>query len=1192
MKQLPLVTIAIPAFNPEFFRRALFSAVSQGYDNLEVVVCDDSSSDEIQTIVDELATDARCELRYVRNARNLGFALNLLMCLEHARGTYIKFLCDDDWLMDACISQQADTLSACPDVSMVLGHRLICAADDSLLPSRADNCVLSPTSAVLNGGDLLEVLASNAPNLFGGISHSLFRRAQVQEYLPMLVQDGQGFCARLDLALYICLLRRGHLAYLKDMLSLERVHPARLSHHTSMVLASRTETEWLVQMLASRTGETAPATGWVRYVPIDLYCKGEDEDKAWQELELTRLYFGQVANFEQQVGTRSLSFAELYDQWLECKSLSPAQSRLLPKRIEQWPSRPRIVAVVFDPVGDPLALKVSLDSLAAQSYAASEVWVLSTNPAPTARQGVQMIALQGNGFEQLNEWLLRVDNAGWVFLLQAGDRLHDHALVIMAERMALRPDRLCLYTDEGASDNLQSGQPIFKADFNLDLMRSYPFVGRMLAFQCSRLRELGGFASEFDVLAPQDLLWRLVEAHGLQVVEHVAELLVQCQVSYADWLIDPACVVQAPRILRAHLQRLGVAAEVASAEGTLLSRVSYQHADTPLVSIIVGAGQDLSALLRCVESIFEHTTYSQYEVLVVARGDEPTDVQGWCTAMRGLDSDQLRIVDIDTQAAPRLVNLASQYARGDYLLLLDVGCVIFDRQWLNELMSHAQRPEVGVVGPKLCNSDGAVVGAGLVLGLHGPAGSPFMGQKADASGYMNRLAVVQNWSAVSGDCLLVRRSLFDDLGGVEEEAYHGGLFAADFCLRVRDHGYLVVWTPYALVARLSSEDASASSVLQQGADQDAFYDRWLPRVAYDPAYNRNLSLKMSSFNLDAGMRSGWDPFISRAVPFVLALPINTSAVGHYRVTQPFFELERAGWVQGRVNYSTPGSIDLERDKPDSIILQCRYMPSSIEEFERIKRYANARRIYEIDDYILDVPKKNDHARNMPSNMRELVTRGIALCDRLVVSTQPLADALSDMHRDIRVVPNMLAAPLWRGLQSRRQTSVRPRVGWAGGTSHRGDLELIVDVVKALADEVDWVFFGMCPELLRPYVKEFHKGVSMALYPQKLASLDLDLALAPLEVNLFNDCKSNLRLLEYGACGFPVICTDTKAYQGYLPCTRVLSNSTEEWIDAVRMHLADPAASYRQGDALREAVLRDYVLTEHNLQHWANAWLAD
>jgi hypothetical protein len=187
---------------------------------------------------------------------------------------------------------------------------------------------------------------------------------------------------------------------------------------------------------------------------------------------------------------------------------------------------------------------------------------------------------------------------------------------------------------------------------------------------------------------------------------------------------------------------------------------------------------------------------------------------------------------------------------------------------------------------------------------------------------------------------------------------------------------------------------------------------------------------------------------------------------------------------------------------------------------------------------------------------------------------------------------MLSAALWAGLSSQRQTSIRPRVGWAGGTSHRGDLELLQDVVKALANEVDWVFFGMCPDPLRPYVKEFHKAVQLADYPRKLASLNLDLALAPLEQNLFNDCKSNLRLLEYGACGFPVVCSDTKAYAGYLPCTRVKDNTAEQWLDAIRMHLADPQASYRQGDALRAEVLRDYMLMPHHLQHWANAWLAD
>src|SRR3546814_15156196 len=104
---------------------------------------------------------------------------------------------------------------------------------------------------------------------------------------------------------------------------------------------------------------------------------------------------------------------------------------------------------------------------------------------------------------------------------------------------------------------------------------------------------------------------------------------------------------------------------------------------------------------------------------------------------------------------------------------------------------------------------------------------------------------------------------------------------------------------------------------------------------------------------------------------------------------------------------------------------------------------------------------------------------------------------------------------------------------------------------------------MCPYALRPYIHEYHGSVGLQTYPFKLASLNLDLALAPLEFHIFNDCKSNLRLLEYGACGYPVICTDTKAYDGFLPCTKVRSNSTEEWIAAIRMHLEIGRASCRE-----------------------------
>lgn len=1188
MSAQTLVSIAIPAFSAEFFRSTLISALGQDYPALEVVVCDDSSGTEIEAICDELGKATSVRLLYVRNPERLGFARNLQACLRHCSGTLIKFLCGDDTLAIQCIGLQANVLLEHADVSVVIGQRLLCDASDMLLPSRLLNCLVSPESAVLNGGDLLAYVSESMVNLFGGISHAMYRRAQVEEFLAALVQDGQGFSARLDLALCVCLLRRGHLASLNQVLSLERIHVGRISHQVAMTEAMVAESDWLSQMLAARTTEVPPAEGYVRFLPLKVYR--DDIEQQWQELDIRNYLNKQNATFKQQVGTQSLDFSEVYAEWLACRALSEGQLRQLPKRIERWPSRPRIMPVVMCGAGDEIGLRNTLDSLEAQSYPADCIMVLGDADLPLpSLPGLVFQRRQGEGFEQVNAALAAKWDADWIVLLQAGDRIHQHALVILAERMALRTDASCLYWDEGVHDGRLSSEPTFKPDFNLDLMRSIPYTGRQLAFKRESLIALGGFDTQFAALAPHDLLWRMVEAHGLQVVEHVAEVLVQARQSCADWVLEPAVQDQSVAVVRAHLDRLGVNAHVAPASGTPGLRVRYVHEQPASVSIVIHVVADLLTMQRCVESLVEHTRYPAFELLLVSSGDEPLDVRNWLAAMDGLGG-LIRVVRSQAKNRARCLDQAVEFARSDYLLLLDAGCVLFDEHWLSELMMQAQRPEVGLVGPVIHGRDGAVASGALVLGLRGVTGSPFQG-KVSGKASRQRLRHVQNWSALSLECLLVRRALYSELQGLDGDSLSGYL-DADLCLRAREQGYLVVWTPFSKVVHWPASDVLPAQTAEVGLQRQAFYQRWLATVARDPAYNPNLSLTQGSFSLEPGLRGGWDPFIARVLPSVLALPFNTTGVGHYRVIQPFTALERAGWIQGQLGYHMPSVIEAERQKPDAMILQLRYAKGSIEEINRLKQFSSARRIFEIDDYIIEPPKKNDHVRNWPSDIAEQLSRAVGLCDRLVVSTEPLADALSNMHRDIRIVPNMLAPGMWTGLVSSRQTSAKPRVGWAGGTSHRGDLELMLDVVKALANEVDWVFFGMCPEILRPFVKEFHKGVPLDLYPQKLASLNLDLALAPLEQNLFNDCKSNLRLLEYGACGFPVICTDTKAYAGYLPCTRVRENSTEQWLDAIRMHLSDPQASYRQGDALRAAVLRDYVLTPHHLQHWANAWLAD
>jgi len=1195
----PLVSIVIPAYHSRFFQRALHGALTQRYVHVEVIVCDDSRGDEIREIFDTLTQDSSVPARYVRNPQRLGFIGNLHACLAEARGEYIKFLCDDDQLFPPAVGMQVEQFVKHSDVSLVLSQRLFWDADDVQLPTRLENSPLSPTSAIFKGEDLLNIVEIYPLNFLGGLSSALFRRDDVLNYLPGLTQSGQSFAGLLDLALYVCMMHSGNVAVLNNVLGIERLHADRLSRQQAMQSSVETEQGWLIEMIKARTGEPYLGKGWVRYQP---FTEDMGAERDWQELALSRSLGTQQTTQDWRVGTSSESFTELYEQWLACRTLRDVQRQQLPNILMRWPSRPKIVPVIVDRFGSRASLDVTLESLDEQLYAPELTLVLSSECQSAALDGrIFTLPLQDDAWTQINGLLPQLDGAQWIYLLQAGDRLVKPALLMLAERIALNEQLRCLYSDEGALVDGESAEPVFKPDFNLDLLRSYPYVGRCLAFQREALLAHGAMDARYGELAPHDLLWRLFEERGAGAIGHLSEMTVECRFPLAKWLALPEVLEYNLAVVQAHLQRSGIASDIERDDTLpLLNRIRYRHDTQPLVSIMIVIKDQLAPLQRCVESVLNNTAYGRYELLIIDNGSEQSSTRQWLAEMGQLDPTRLRVLSFQGDADhAALYNAAAADARGDYLLLFSPYSVVTHGNWLDEMLDQARRPEVGVVGPKLFGPDGRVVHAGMILGLHGPAGLPFGGETLQAGGYMHRLQVVHDLSAVGVDCFMVRRSLFERLDGLDDAQFGCSLSPVDFCLQVRESGHLVVWTPQALVAQGArpAVTADADRVKRQEDENQRFYLRWLPWVARDPAYNPNLSLKSlgaASFGLEPGLKSGWTPFAGAHLPKVLALPINASAIGHYRVTEPMIALESAGRAAGIISYAHPDLIEVERHSPDIMVLQGRYSQLRVDEIVDLKTYSNARRIYELDDYVIHVPKKNEHVRGMPDSqeMERLVRRGISLCDRVVVSTQPLADALSSMHHDIRVVPNMLTPALWQDLRSVRRAGRKPRVGWGGGTSHTGDLEIIAEVVRLLADEVDWVFFGMCPPALRPYVHEFYPVIPLDMYPAKLASLNLDLALAPLEKHIFNDCKSNLRLLEYGACGYPVICTETAAYQGYLPRTRILTNSTEEWLDAIRSHLADPDASYRQGDALRDVVRRDFMLREDNLQHWVNGWLAD
>lgn len=1192
VNEQPLVSIVIPALNPRYFNEALKSALDQTYPNLEVLIGDDSEGSAIEAFVEVASTRLPGRVHYVRNPQRLGFAANVVSLLGRAQGDLVKVLCDDDRLLARCVEQQAASFKH-TEVKLSLAQRVFCDTSDFVLPQRLQNVAYANVDSIFKGSDLLAILAGSPVNFLGSFSSALFRRDEAVEILKVLIGEQQQFEALLDLVLFVCLMRHGDVSVMRSAAIVERLHPERLSQGEAAKASVQQEWGWLTQMLKARGGDAPVASGWVRFV--ELRC-AEQVPRQWQELCLLRTLSTWQCRLNGRVGSNTDSYEAFYQQWLQDRQFSSTQKRLAAEVVAAWPTMPRIAVVVRDTAGSPGALQETLASLVGQLYSPGCTVVVSMQPQ-AARSGVVNLAPAGQWTQQLNDIISALDGTDWVYLLEAGDQLSETALLVMAERAALRASLGCIYSDEGSLKESGPCEPVFKPDFNLDLLRSYPYLGRTLAFRREWLLDLGGLDTRYEALATHDLVWRLVENVGPQAIEHIAEIQVQSMHDYAHWLSSGEVVEDSRRVVAAHLERLGVAHTIRHDEMQLLNRVDYLHGQRPLVSIVLCVDARQAGLQATVESVLHQTRYERYEIIIVHDQSVTPATAAWLQGMAGFSS-MLRIVSLRGECSvAHMLNQAAQASQGEYLLSLGCGYCVLHDTWLDELVNHAGRPEVAVVGGKLFDSLGNVANAGMVLGVGRGAQAAFAGESANARGYLQRLQVVQNWSALSYDCMMIRREVLHGLQGFDELNHAEGLADIDLCLRAAAQGYLMVWTPYARLQQVAGSVGAPAldevRRLLREEEQYRFCERWLPTIVRDPAYNASLSLVAADFSLAPVYRGTWNPLLSRVVPSLLGLPINDSAIGHYRVTEPLLQLEQAGLITGSFTYETPSIAQLERMSPDAIILQLRHNRESVQEIELIARFSHARRVFEIDDYVISTSAKNTHGRNKPADIEHHLRQAIGLCDRLVVTTPALANVLGDMHHDIRVVPNMLAPHMWLDLpRSQRGVSSKPRVGWGGGTSHSGDLEIIVDVVRKLANEVEWVFFGMCPQVLRPYVHEFHPGVSLQAYPLKLASLNLDLALAPLEFHIFNDCKSNLRLLEYGACGYPTVCTDTEAYRGDLPCSRVYSNTTQEWLDVIRSHLNDPAASYRMGDELRERVMRDFILRGENLQHWHHGWLAD
>lgn len=881
-----------------------------------------------------------------------------------------------------------------------------------------------------------------------------------------------------------------------------------------------------------------------------------------------------------------------YQQWLSARQIRPTEGKWIEARFEL--ERAAMFTLVLDACAAEMSqLVASLESFARQQYEHVRLVVVSPLDAPEGL-GDKLVWYQADGVPSvLMRELALAEPENWMAQLHAGDLISENALVLLALRLLDKPSTGLVYADEDLLDpNHGPVSPVFKADFSLDYLRSYPYMGRFLFVRGREYAALGGFDESLGSACYYDYALRYYENYGAESIYHLSEVMFHgTNVSFEE-----DTYARHAKVLWAHLQRQKIKAELVPGIYPGSFRVCYQHASKPKVSIIIPTKDKVELLSRCVESLLEKTAYPNYEILIVDNQSQDEGALAYLQGLCDLNSEQIRVLSYPHPFNYSAVNnVAAREANGEFLLLLNNDTAALQPDWLDEMMIHAQRDEVGVVGAKLVYSDGSIQHGGVVLGLKGASENVYSHFSAQSSGNQGSLQLVRNYSAVTGACLLIKKALYLDLGGLNEVNLPVSFNDVDLCLRVAERGLSVVWTPFAVLLHDES-GTQVGEIHKQGqayfqrfaAENDFIQRRWRERLANDPAYSPNFSMREKSCVLNPLLPLSWNPVDWKPVPKVICFPADLTGCGQYRIIQPANALFNHGLMSTIISSDIFQDTELARLNPDVIVHQRQIMDYQVEALARRRRNSQVFHIFELDDYLLNLPLRSLNRANMPKDLGKSLRKALTYCDRFVVSTEPLAEKFVGYHNNIIVAKNSLCPKVWAVDKPQRRKGNKPRVGWAGGVSHTGDLAVLSEVVKALADEVEWVFMCMKPPGAESYVHDFRPGVPIDQYPAALASLDLDLALVPLENNDFNECKSNLRLLEYGICGYPVIATDMAPYRCGLPVTLV-KNRFKDWVDAIREHISDLDECARKGDALRDAVRQNWMLEGVNLQRWAQAW---
>jgi len=529
-----------------------------------------------------------------------------------------------------------------------------------------------------------------------------------------------------------------------------------------------------------------------------------------------------------------------------------------------------ILMPVFQP--DPAILDAAIRSVYDQLYTRWELCIVadaSTSPAVVsvlrrhsnadARIKLHFCDARGNVSAASNT-ALEMATGNYVAPFDSNDLLPLLALHWVVESINRHPDAQILYSDEDMVDERGCRfDPYFKSDFNHVLLLAQNMISHLCVYRRDLVESVGGYRAGFEGAQDYDLVLRCVAAVSRDAIVHIPRVLYHRRAIAGGTALSPtekrAAANAAQRAVTEHVRGFDSGATVEPAPDLPMHfRVRHSlPSPSPLVSIVICTRDQGSLLRTAIESISNKTTYPNYEIVVLDNGSRDA------AALDYLASISLRPgITVIRDGSPfnysRLNNTAVRNTRGQVLCLLNDDIEVLTPGWLEEMVSFAVQPHVGAVGARLWYPDGTLQHGGVIIGILGVAGHAHPRLTRGQGGYFNRGVLQQELSAVTGACLVVRRDVFDEVGGLEEQlavAFND----VDLCLRIRGAGYRNIWSPFAELIHHESAsrgyEDNPEKLARFQQEVSFIQDRWGAVLNSDPYYNPNLSMRAGDFTLES-----------------------------------------------------------------------------------------------------------------------------------------------------------------------------------------------------------------------------------------------------------------------------------------------------------------------------------------------------